>query len=286
MRFHPDKDIDSLLNLLDDEDDAVAVYAMGELLDREQHLGDVLGVLQEFPDARLRKRVHQLQAAITLRNRRRRFRTMLDQPDFQLKQGLIEVHLQWFDNDSRPELEKRWALFFSMAGNGMPLDSLEGIRSWMRKYGMSAQAESTAVPEHYCIGTVLDGRQGAASLLCAVGLLLLEDPSAQIVRVLGDFALRDSRGRFLMPLRDGRIEEAGPSVEYEPWDARSLVKFTSHMLFSHAVASDSFRYIQTIGQALSGVPDGMLPETLPYPYQAAEEDSHGEESGGDPEKNS
>ena len=39
MKFHPDKDLDSLLNLLDDEEDAVAVYAMGELLDREARLG-------------------------------------------------------------------------------------------------------------------------------------------------------------------------------------------------------------------------------------------------------
>lgn len=281
MKFHPDKDIDSLLNLLDDEDDAVAVYAMGELLDREQKLGDVLGVLQELPDARLRKRVHQLQAAITLRNRRRRFRAMLEQPDFQLKQGLIEVHLQWFDNDSRPELEKRWALFFSSAGNGVPLESLESISSWMRKCGMMAQAESTMIPEYYCIGTVLDGCQGAASLLCAVSLLLLSDPSAQVVRVLGEFALRDSQGRFLMPLRDWRIEDAGSAVEYESWDARSLVKFISHMLFSHAVASDSFRYIQTIGQALTGVPDGVLPETLPYPYRAADEDVPGGANDGD-----
>ena len=277
MRFHPDTDIDSLLNLLDDEDEAVAVYAMGELLDREQQLGDVLGWLQELPNALLRKRVHQLQAAITLRNRRRRFRTMLAQPDFQLKQGLIEVHLQWFDNDSRPELEKRWTMFYASAGNGVPLDSLEGLSGWMRKCGMTALPESVTLPENYCIGTVLDNRQGAASLLCAMGYLLLDDPGVQIVRVWGEFALLDGAGRLLLPLHDWRIEEAGAAADYEQWDGRSLVKFASHMLFSHAVSSDSFRYIQTIGQALSGVPDGTLPETLPYPYRAAEEDAGSED---------
>ena len=276
MRYHPDRDIDSLLNLLDDEDDAVAVYAMGELLDREDRLGDVLGFLQESPVARMRKRVHQLQAAITLRNRRRRFRALLEHPDFSLKQGLIEVHLQWYDNDSRPELERRWASFFVSAGNGEPLSGLDAVSAWMRKYGMGAQSESTAQPENYCLGTVLDSHQGAASLLCAVGWLLLEDPEIQIVRVLGDFALQDRFGRLLLPLHDWRIEENGAAVECEKWDARALVKFASHMLFSHAVGSDSFRYIQTIGQALSGVPDGTLPETLPYPYQAAEEEGPGE----------
>ena len=272
MRYHPDKDIDSLLNLLDDEDEAVAVYAMGELLDREQQLGDVLGLLQELPDALLRKRAHQLQAAITLRNRRRAFRAMLARPDFQLKQGLIEVHLQWFDNDSRPELENRWAMFCASANNGMSLLRLEDLCGWMRKYGMTALPESVTVPENYCVGTVLDNRQGAGSLLCAMGLLLLNDPSVQIVRVWGEFALLDGEGRLLLPLHDWRIEDAGAAADYERWDSRSLVKFASHMLFSHAVSSDSFRYIQTIGQALSGVPDGMLPETLPYPYRAAEDD--------------
>ena len=212
MRFHPDTDIDSLLNLLDDEDEAVAVYAMGELLDREQQLGDVLGWLQELPNALLRKRVHQLQAAITLRNRRRRFRTMLAQPDFQLKQGLIEVHLQWFDNDSRPELEKRWTMFYASAGNGVPLDSLEGLSGWMRKCGMTALPESITLPENYCIGTVLDNRQGAASLLCAMGYLLLDDPGVQIVRVWGQLlkpggvVLIDSSDlRYLFEEEDGSL---------------------------------------------------------------------------------
>lgn len=276
MKFHPDKNIDSLLNLLDDEDEAIAVYAMGELLDRESQLGDALGLLQEFPDARVRKRVHQLQAAITLRNRRRRFLTMLHQPDFQLKQGLIEVHLQWFDNDSRPELEKRWAIFLASAENGNPLDSLESVSIWMRKYGMTALAESTNQPENYCIGTVLDSHQGAASLLCGICQILSGDAGMQVVRVLGEFALQDPAGRLLLPLRDWSIEDSGWTGQHETWDARSLAKFTSHMLFSHAVASDSFRYIQTIGQALSGVPDGALPETFPYPYCAAEDDVSGE----------
>ena len=271
MHFHPDRDIDSLLDLLDDEDESIAVYAMGELLDREDRLGDVLGELQEQPDGRLRKRVHQLQAAITLRRRRRRFRELLRRPDLDLKQGLIEVHLQWFDNDSRPDLERRWAVFCDAVGYGEAVPDLETLGARMRKYGMTAVSESVMQPENYCVGTVLDNRQGAASLLCAAGLVLLNDPRIRTVRVLGEFALRDGEGDLLLPLRDWRVVRTGDPAGEEFWDRRSLLKYASFMLFGHAVASDSFRYIQTIGQALSGVPDGELPDTLPYPYCAAED---------------
>ena len=280
MNFHPDKDIDNLLDLLDDEDESIAVYAMGELLDREDRLGGVLGMLQEHPDGRLRRRVHQLEAAITLRRRRRRFRELLGRPDFDLKQGLVEVHLQWFDNDSRPDLERRWAVFFDAVGGGSPVPDLTTLGARMRRYGMTAAAESVMQPENYCIGTVLDHRQGAASLLCAAGLVLLGRPEVRAVRTLGEFAIRDG-GDLLLPLHDWETVRAGSPGGEEFWDRRSLLKFTSFMLFGHAVASDSFRYIQTIGQALAGGPDGELPETLPYPYCPAE-DAGGGESADDP----
>ena len=42
--------LESLISLLDDEDEHVAVSAMAELLDREQELGEVLAELQESAD--------------------------------------------------------------------------------------------------------------------------------------------------------------------------------------------------------------------------------------------
>jgi len=274
MTEHPEKDIASLLSLLDDEDESIAVYAMGELLDRESRLGNMLGILQESPDPLLRRRVHQLQAAITLRQRRRRFQTLLNMPDFDLKQGLIEAHLQWFDNDSRPDIEKRWTLFFASANNGEAVPRLADLARQMRKCGMTAVPESAMIPENYCIGTVLENRTGAASLLCAAGWVMLGDPSVRAVRVLGEFGLLDGDRKLLLPQKDWQLSSVSGTEQWEYWDRRSLLKFISFMLFSHAVTSDSFRYIQTIGQALSGGPDGMLPETLPYPYCSnAEPDS-------------
>ena len=49
-------------------------------------------------------------------------------------------------------------------------------------------------------------------------------------------------------------------------------KFVSMMLFSAAVNSDSFRYVLTIGQAVSGLPDDEVLSYLPYPYRPAPEE--------------
>ena len=103
--------IAALLSLLDDENEDVAVNAMAELLYCEEELGEALAGLQESPDALTRKRAHQLQAAITLRRRRRYFSELLKAPHVDMIEGLIEVHLQWFDNDSRPGLQTLWRDF-------------------------------------------------------------------------------------------------------------------------------------------------------------------------------
>ena len=53
-------EINSLLSLLDDEDESVAVNAIAELLNREAELGEALAELQESSHPLLRRRSHQL----------------------------------------------------------------------------------------------------------------------------------------------------------------------------------------------------------------------------------
>ena len=130
-------EINSLLSLLDDEDESIAVNAMAELLNREAELGEALAELQESSHPLLRRRGHQLQAAITLRRRRREFIRKLQAPRVDLIDGLIDVHLQWYDNDSRPELESLWSDFRQEAAR-CPLHTLEELAYFMRKRPRSA----------------------------------------------------------------------------------------------------------------------------------------------------
>ena len=64
-------DIRRLASLLDDPDENVAVSAIAELLNREDELGDLPAELQESADPLMRRRVHQLETALTMIRRRR-----------------------------------------------------------------------------------------------------------------------------------------------------------------------------------------------------------------------
>ena len=79
----PDE-LEKLSLLLDDEDDNVAINVIAALLDRQDELGDLPARLQESSNELVRKRAHQLQAAITFRKRRQDFAALLEaeNPDF------------------------------------------------------------------------------------------------------------------------------------------------------------------------------------------------------------
>ncbi len=265
--------ISALLNLLDDDNEEVAVSAMAELLSREDELGKVLAELQESSNVLVRKRAHQLQAAITLRRRRRDFSNMLKTRQISMIDGLIEVHLQWFDNDSRPGLQRLWSDFADEASHCL-LRSLRQLSYFMCRRGMIAVHETSMQPENYCIGAVLEAHYGSSALFAAIGQQLAADAglNLSLVRVLGEFALLDTHCNLVIPVNNWQLETLKGVVDCDFWNKRSLLQFASSMLFSNAVSSDSFRYIQTIAQALIGLPDGELPETFPYPYRSAEDD--------------
>jgi len=264
-------DISSLLSLLDDEDEATAVEAMAELLYRGDEAAAQLAELQESPDPLLRRRVHQLESALTMRRRRREFSRLLAMPRPDVARVLVELHLQWFDNDPLPEIAARTAAFVA-EGRKMHTGNLNDLAAYFRKCGIVAERETTLRPENYCVGLALADRIGAAVLWVLLGQLLLpEAAGVRIVRHVEEFALYDGAS-LLLPERDWRVVRAPGSDELELWDARRALKFVSMMLFSAAVNSDSFRYVLTIGQAVSGLPEDEVLGYLPYPYRPAPEE--------------
>ena len=273
MRRRPD--VSALLSLLDDEDEQVALEAMAQLLERGDELGVELAKLQDSSEPLLRRRVHQLESALTLRRRRREFARRLEASEPQVRELLVELHLQWFDNDPQPEMLARLESFLA-EGRASGMRDLADVASFMRKCGISAERETTMRPEDYCIGVVLCDRIGSTAILCQLGRELLRGVSeARVVRFMGEFALWDGRV-LLLPERDWRLVRAPATDELELWDDRGVLKFAAMMLFSAAVNSDSFRYVLTIGQAVSGLPGDEVLDYLPYPYRPAPEDDDGE----------
>ena len=260
-------DLEKLSLLLDDEDDDVAVNVIAALLERQDELGDLPARLQESSNELVRRRAHQLQAAMTFRARRRDFFSILkaEKPDFCA--GLVLLHLLWFDRDSGVNVAGELANFISVSRNSRPLNTLRDARAFMCRNGFAAELESTIHPENYCIGTILSQHCGAGSLLLGLLKTLMTEPEKfQVMRFCGEFALRDNRNTILRGIGDWRCCRLSSAQDFEFFSQRDILHLAGNMLLSSAVNSDSFRYVLTITRALCGdAGDGVL-ATFPYPY--------------------
>ncbi|MFA7232128.1 MAG: hypothetical protein WC071_12730, partial [Victivallaceae bacterium] len=141
--------IDSLIKLLDDDNPQHAQIAMAELLKHEDVIADWLAHHQESEHPLMRKRIHQLQAIITLRQRRRNFELLLKNENPDMIDGLIEVHLQWYDNDSKRSVEELWHELLKTSKR-FNAESLERISYFMRKCGFEVAPKDELQVDFYC----------------------------------------------------------------------------------------------------------------------------------------
>lgn len=269
-----DREYESLLSLLDDENEQSAAQAMAELLQRdEKPLQEILRKLQESSNGRLRKRIHQLQGAILLRKRRSSFSEKLKNRQLDLLEGLIQLHLLWFDNDSRTALCRQWEAFLKESVS-YHVDTLESLGMFLRKKQLRCTHKDEMQAAHYCLGMALDESEGADCLLCAMavlagakaGLNLRITQSAE-----SDFILLDSAENILLPANDWEyVPFDQVHYKFDFWNIPMLLRYALGMMFCSAVSSDSFRYVHTFGNILLMTENSSLrdqtPDDLPYPY--------------------
>lgn len=265
-----------LAAMLDDRDEEVAVNIMAQLLAREEELGELPALLQENPDPLIRRRAHLLQNAMTMRYRRREFFAALN--DSELDGGgffsaLTALHLLWYDKDQADEVAGDVVKFLQEAEK-FTFDSLEDVELFMRKKLFLPENETTIRPEIFCIGTVLYQHCGATSLLMGIAHALLSNEERfKIVRVNGQFGLLDEAcSQLLSGNGSWRLTEFSGNAEY--WNSRQLLRYLAVTLLSCAVNSDSYRYVMSITQALTGDESEYVFDDFPYPFcsSAAEDD--------------
>ncbi|MBO7146656.1 MAG: hypothetical protein J6W81_02785 [Lentisphaeria bacterium] len=268
-----DSEYRNLLSLLDDENEQSACLAMAELLKRdESKLEPVLRKLQESSNLRLRRRIHQLQSTILLRRRRKSFSDNLSSCSLDLLEGLIQLHLLWFDNDSPESLRKQWGKLVIKAEKFQP-STLESLAFFMQKTGLKAVNRDDFDPEHLCLGTVLDNSAGSDFMLCCIAVLLAAKCGIRLRITQSaetDFILIDDYENVLVPANDwDYMPNDGTRYTFELWSVPMLLRYAAALLFTAAVSADSFRYIHTIGACLNGSssPEGVA--FLPYPYGSA-----------------
>lgn len=270
-----DREYKSLLCLLDDENEQSAAFAMAELLQRDHKpLEEVLRKLQESPNLRLRKRIHQLQSAILLRKRRENFRERLNQKTMDLLEGLIQLHLLWFDNDSKASLVKQWERFLEDQNTLKP-DTLESLGMFLRKKQLVCTHKDDMQSDHYCLGSVLDSSAGSDCILCAVAVLVAARSNLNLrisQSAESDFILLDKDENILLPANDWEYIPADQTrYRFDFWSVPMLLRYALAMMFTSAAASDSFRYIHTIGKILAPAdtqsdPGESPADVLTFPY--------------------
>ena len=239
---------------------------MAELLKHETEIGEYLAEHQESPDLKLRKRIHQLQAIIIMRRRRKNFAKLLAAKDLNMVNGLIAVHLQWYDNDSERLLLELWERFFKASERFAP-KNIDRIAYFMRKCGFQVVSADELRADCFCLGPVLDDLVGADFILCALASELAAKWGfeLEIVRTMNHFLMVDKQGKALSPYSWQPLLDVD-SRKCEFWSKKQILELASTMLFSFAVSSNSFRYIHTIGHSLSKVMGEDKLEFLPYPY--------------------
>mgnify|MGYP000851661149 FL=1 len=255
-----------LLKLLDDPSQQVAHSVMLELLKNEDIIEPYLAEHQETENELLRKRIHQLQSIITIRQRRTEFTEML-RSDPSLIEGLIAVHLQWYDNDLKRELDEAWTEMCGYAERSKPRD-LRGLAHFMRKNDFTAPLDADVHAEHYCLGPVLEERVGADFILAAIASEIgnLFGQQLHVAKSLDDFIVVDHRGNGLTVRKNWQLLPNINITQCDFWNNQKILKMAALMLFQYAVSSDSFRYVSTIGHAMIGLDNDEPLDFLPYPY--------------------
>ncbi len=265
-----DQDYKHLLSLLDDENEQAASLAMAELLARDPGpLEPVLRKLQESPNPRLRRRIHQLQSTMLLRRRRKSLTQNLSERNIDLLEGLIQIHLLWYDNDAYDTVKKQWNELAEEAKNYHP-KNLEQLAYFLRKRQFVCSHRDEMESEFLCLGTILDENTGADFMLCAIACLLAAQRGMRIFITQSaetDFILVDEFGNILVPVNDWEyIPFDGKQYAFEFWNTQMLLRYATALLFTCAVNSDSFRYVYTIGSCLAGDASSDNLDFLPYPY--------------------
>ena len=127
-------DFKNLLSLLDDDNEQLVGIAMAELISRsDARLDRILRTLQESPNQKLRKRIHQLQSAILSRRKRALFAKEFRAGGLSLKDAVLHLHLLWFDNDTLEEITEQWNEFLEGLDEPGEPGSLEILLSRIRK---------------------------------------------------------------------------------------------------------------------------------------------------------
>ncbi|MBQ9788056.1 MAG: hypothetical protein IJW31_00450 [Lentisphaeria bacterium] len=268
-----DNYLNDLLKLLADSNDNIARAVMVEILKKyPTQVKTIAAELQESPNEIIRRRSHQLQSFLTLRERRLLLHNFIhkhEDKELKILEALIYLHLLWFDKDSLLELKETSREFMRDFPRGSD-DIFHASANFMREKKAVSIAENIADAELFLLGTVIDSHYGCSSFWCTLLLGILELYGINHIQVLKfekSFYLFDKERQLMISPNENWQILAFDSKQGVPekFDKFRLIKYLLSIIFANAVADDEFRYIFITGDILKSDSAKGL-SFLPYPY--------------------
>ncbi|HPN84156.1 MAG TPA: hypothetical protein PK821_02360 [Victivallales bacterium] len=259
--------IKTLVELLEDDDVETSAHVMSEILSSDRTAWRIIGRLQESSSGIIRKKAHQMQFAANSRARRRKLATRLSEQNLNLIKGLIELHLQWFDEDSEDFVMEEWDRFKNFSGNWCP-NSIENLSEMMSSLGMESSEFDELECVDYCIGEVTSTGRGADFMLCIVARILARDAgwNPSIVATDAGFCVYNERTKTgLFPAKKWAMAKCEISNNVRRWSDLMLLNLAANSMLFCSIAGGQLRYSYMIGACIAESIGKKPSEILPYP---------------------
>ena len=259
--------IKTLIKLLGDEDTETSTKAMAEIIRNERLASRIIARLQESDDPQLRKTAHQMQVAVKLRKRRQKLSYMLSSDNVNLLDALVQIHLQWFDEDSEDYILKEWNRFRSLSKN-WDANNINNLAELMTALSMQCTQFEELECADYCIGEIIATAKGADFMLCAIGAILAREEkwNPSIIATDAGFCLYDENQKTgLFPAKNWLFTKVEIKNNVKRWNDIMLINLALSSMFFCSMATGELRYSYIIGSIISKSIKADFNKIMPYP---------------------
>jgi hypothetical protein len=251
--------IQTLIRLLDDKDIISSGIAMAEIL-KSRNANKIIEYLQKINNPRLKKKAEKMNQIMSLRHTRLSLSKKISEKDPNIFQGLIELHLQWFDEDKKDDILDDWEKF-KLKASEWDSNTIENLGEMMIYLEMESVDFEELAPEDYCIGEIVSTRLGTDFLLCAIAQILAENNgwNPSIISTDAGFCIYDEKRKLgLFPMKNWSCAQCFIPENIQRWSNGMILNLATRCMLLCAITAGNIRNSTLVGLCLSKKFDSVI----------------------------